>query len=72
MEHWLDVEKFVGNFGYEQLSDNDNSNYGPKFAAHFYGEHAVAGFEAARVEHVPEVSPHEDAKKEGGFVGCHW
>ena len=60
MEHRLYIKEFVSDFGYEELADDYDCDYCPEAAAHFEFENAFAGFKAAGVEHIPEVSPYED------------
>lgn len=71
MEHRLDVEELVGYLGDEQLTYDDDADDGPEALTHFQLEHALARFEAAGIEHIPEVCPDENREQESGFVGSH-
>ena len=60
MEHRFYVEELIANFGYEQLTANDDYGDSPEARTHFEFEYATTGVKATGVEHIPEVSPNKD------------
>lgn len=71
VKHRLDIEELIGHLGDKELADDYHAHYGPEAPAHRQPEHALAGVEAAGIEHIPEVGPHKYREQQGSLVGCH-
>lgn len=72
VEEGAAVEEVEADLCDEQLPGDYYGDYSPETAAHGQTEDALAGLEGARVEHVPEVGPHEDGEEQRGLIGCHF
>ena len=68
--HGDNVEEFVEHFNDENLSDDDGHHDALKAVAAFQVQSAAAGLVGTGIEHVPEMSPHEDGEQQGLFVRC--